>query len=58
VPANRVERVAPNGLDVARARLVRAKAPLRISFCGGGTDVPPYPERYGGCVLSCTIDKY
>ncbi len=40
------------------AGLVRAKAPLRISFCGGGTDVPPYPERYGGCVLSCTIDKY
>jgi D-glycero-alpha-D-manno-heptose-7-phosphate kinase len=39
-------------------RLVRAKAPLRISFCGGGTDVPPYPERFGGCVLSCTIDKY
>ncbi|HEV3085634.1 MAG TPA: hypothetical protein VGX96_00320 [Candidatus Elarobacter sp.] len=43
---------------VAANRLVRAKAPLRISFCGGGTDVPPYPERFGGCVLSCTIDKY
>ncbi len=27
-------------------------------FCGGGTDVPPYPEKFGGCVLSCTIDKY
>src|SRR6185312_12067098 len=38
--------------------VVRSQAPLRISFCGGGTDVPPYPERYGGCVLSCTIDKY
>jgi D-glycero-alpha-D-manno-heptose-7-phosphate kinase len=44
--------------SAAAAALVRAKAPLRISFCGGGTDVPPYPERYGGCVLSCTIDKY
>jgi D-glycero-alpha-D-manno-heptose-7-phosphate kinase len=31
---------------------------LRISFCGGGTDVPPYPDSHGGCVLSCTIDKY
>lgn len=37
---------------------VRSRAPLRVSFCGGGTDVPPYPERFGGCVLSCTIDKY
>lgn len=38
--------------------VVRCQAPLRISFCGGGTDVPPYPDLYGGCVLSCTIDKY
>lgn len=38
--------------------VVRGRAPLRISFCGGGTDVPPYPETHGGCVLSCTIDKY
>lgn len=38
--------------------IVRAKAPLRISFCGGGTDVPPYPALHGGCVLSCTISKY
>lgn len=38
--------------------LIRAKAPLRISFAGGGTDVPPFPEREGGCVLSATINKY
>jgi D-glycero-alpha-D-manno-heptose-7-phosphate kinase len=31
---------------------------LRISFGGGGTDVPPYPEERGGAVLSATIDKY
>lgn len=37
---------------------VRAKAPLRISFCGGGTDVMPYPRERGGVVLSSTIDMY
>jgi D-glycero-alpha-D-manno-heptose-7-phosphate kinase len=37
---------------------IRAKAPLRISFAGGGTDVPPYPEREGGCALNATIDNY
>lgn len=41
-----------------KTKIVRAKSPLRISFGGGGTDVPPYPEERGGCVLSCTIDKY
>ncbi len=38
--------------------LVRSRAPLRLSFCGGGTDVSPYPEDKGGVVLSTTIDKY
>ena len=36
----------------------RAKAPLRISFAGGGTDVPPFPEQEGGLVLSATIGRY
>ena len=38
--------------------IVRSKAPLRISFGGGGTDIPPYTEERGGAVLSTTIDKY
>jgi D-glycero-alpha-D-manno-heptose-7-phosphate kinase len=37
---------------------IRAKAPLRLSFAGGGTDVAPFPEREGGCVLSATISRY
>jgi D-glycero-alpha-D-manno-heptose-7-phosphate kinase len=38
--------------------LIRAKAPLRISLSGGGTDIPPFPQLEGGCVLSTTINRY
>jgi D-glycero-alpha-D-manno-heptose-7-phosphate kinase len=43
---------------VTRRVLIRAKTPLRISFAGGGTDVPPFPEREGGLVLNATISRY
>jgi D-glycero-alpha-D-manno-heptose-7-phosphate kinase len=39
-------------------RIIKAKAPMRIGFFGGGTDVSPYAEEHGGRVLNCTIDKY
>jgi len=38
--------------------MIRGKAPLRISFAGGGTDLNYIFEKYGGAVVSCTIDKY
>lgn len=38
--------------------IIRSKAPFRISFGGGGTDVPPYCWEHGGEVVSTTIDKY
>lgn len=34
------------------------RSPVRISFGGGGTDLPAYFENYGGAVLSAAINKY
>jgi D-glycero-alpha-D-manno-heptose-7-phosphate kinase len=38
--------------------IIRSRSPVRISFGGGGTDMPPYCDEHGGCVVSATINKY
>ena len=38
--------------------MLLARAPVRISLAGGGTDLPSYYERFGGMVVSAAIDKY
>ena len=39
-------------------RSVMTITPQRLSFAGGGTDLPGFYERHGGAVVSSTIDKY
>jgi D-glycero-alpha-D-manno-heptose-7-phosphate kinase len=38
--------------------MIITQTPLRISFAGGGTDIPNFYREHGGCVLNAAIDKY
>ncbi len=51
--------VLPKPMKYARAMpLIITKTPFRMSFFGGGTDMPEFFREYGGAVLSTTFDKY
>lgn len=38
--------------------MIISRTPLRVSFCGGGTDLPSFYRQHGGAVLSMSIAKY
>lgn len=38
--------------------MIITRTPFRVSFAGGGSDIPSFYEQHGGCVLSTTINKY
>ena len=38
--------------------MIITKTPFRVSFCGGGSDMANFYEKYCGCVLSTSINKY
>ena len=38
--------------------MIITKTPFRVSLCGGGSDLPAFYEKNGGCVISTTINKY
>ena len=38
--------------------IFRSKAPLRIGLAGGGTDVSPYSDKYGGAILNATVSLF
>jgi D-glycero-alpha-D-manno-heptose-7-phosphate kinase len=38
--------------------MIIVKTPMRVSFCGGGSDLPVFYEKHGGAVLSAGLSRY
>lgn len=48
-----------NKIDIKEyIHMIISKTPFRMSFFGGGTDLPVFFNEYGGAVISSTFDKY
>ena len=44
--------------DIKNFKNILNKTPLRVSFCGGGTELPEYYSKFGGCVINATINLF
>jgi D-glycero-alpha-D-manno-heptose-7-phosphate kinase len=38
--------------------MIISRTPMRVSFVGGGSDLPSHYQKYGGAVISCSIEKF
>lgn len=50
--------IAIDRLTKKRHRMVEVQVPSRVSFAGGGSDLPDYFLKFGGCVIGVPIKKY
>jgi D-glycero-alpha-D-manno-heptose-7-phosphate kinase len=38
--------------------MIISRTPFRVSLCGGGSDLPAFYKKHGGCVLSTAMNRY
>jgi D-glycero-alpha-D-manno-heptose-7-phosphate kinase len=50
--------VSPDRFRTGGCRILIARAPLRLSLAGAGTDLPAYARRFGGLAIIATIDRF